>query len=258
MPLFPPSATGEGSAATLRRGETTGPLLASGSLRLVGPAPEISALPRAPAPIVRRLFEAMRILCVDIGGTRTKFMYQHGSTKRLLPPAESKVLWQDPGKAPELRGKLAAVLTDLPLPPSELDVVVFSVPGTVELGEGGRDQMSVVRNMPSLSPQFRGFDFKSVFTPLFPRARVYAVADNLAAAMGAACMPRFRGSGGGLVLVLGTAPAVSTYFRPLKGGVSEGGKVSKNVELAIWQSWVWFTKIPLTVDKLHSKRVEKM
>lgn len=33
-------------------------------------------------PLKRRLFESLRILCIDIGGTRTKFMYQHGSSDR--------------------------------------------------------------------------------------------------------------------------------------------------------------------------------
>ena len=46
---------------------------------------------------------------------------------------------------------------------------------------------------------------------------------------------------GGGVFILGTAPAVATFFR----ASTNPEKVSKNVELGIWQSWVWFTKIPL-------------
>ena len=39
----------------------------------------------------------------------------------------------------------------------------------------------------------------------------------------------------GLVVVLGTAPAVSTFNR----------KGANCLETGIWQSWVWFTKIEL-------------
>jgi hypothetical protein len=40
------------------------------------------------------------------------------------------------------------------------------------------------------------------------------------------------------VIVLGTAPAVATIFRDASGK-------GKYIETAIWQSWVWFTKIKL-------------
>ena len=40
------------------------------------------------------------------------------------------------------------------------------------------------------------------------------------------------------MLVLGTAPAVATLFRDPSGK-------GKFIETAIWQSWVWFTKMKL-------------
>ena len=67
-------------------------------------------------------------------------------------------------------------------------------------------------------------------------AKVSAVADNLAAALGVACQqPQLRSV---LVVVLGTAPAVATLFR-------DPHKKGKYIETAIWQSWVWFTKVKL-------------
>ncbi len=38
--------------------------------------------------------------------------------------------------------------------------------------------MHVVKNMPSFSPKFRGFDFKQNFRRIFPRAKISAVADR--------------------------------------------------------------------------------
>lgn len=198
-----------------------------------------------PAPIERRLFESLRILSVDIGATRTKIMYQFGSESRILPPIESKDIWGfEEGLTPFQRSKLFRARMGeylegkLPLSClSQLDAVVFAVPGTVDLTPA-TDDMCVVRNMPSLSPGFKGFNFKHGFSPLFPRAKIYAVADNMGAAMGVASSPQFRQAKSGLVIVLGTAPAVATFFRGEK-------KHGKTVELAIWQSWVWFTKIPL-------------
>jgi hypothetical protein len=68
----------------------------------------------------------------------------------------------------------------------------------------------------------------------------------MAAAMGVASDSRFRGCKSGLVLILGTAPAVATFYRGKGSDPSIPEKaISKNVELGIWQSWVWFTKIPL-------------
>ena len=74
------------------------------------------------------------------------------------------------------------------------------------------------------------------FRDVSPTAKVSAVADNLAAALGVACQqPQLRSA---LVLVLGTAPAVATLFRDPSGK-------GKYIETAIWQSWVWFTKMKL-------------
>ena len=198
-----------------------------------------------PVPLKRKLFETMKILCIDIGATRTKFMYRHGSQSLLLPPADSKALWQPPQNHKllnprgddSLRLRLAALLlnSSLPVGLHELDCVVFSVPGTVEIPEDG-EEATTVRNMPNFSQEFRGFDFKLAFGPLFPQAKLHAVPDNLAAAFGVAW--KFPAMACGLVLVLGTAPAVATFFR--------SSKKTKNIELAIWQSWAWFTKINLS------------
>ncbi|KAF4695701.1 hypothetical protein FOZ60_003714 [Perkinsus olseni] len=228
-------------------------------------------------PLKRRLFESLRILCIDIGGTRTKFMYQHGNKRVLLPAAESATLWDKPNRLESLRKRLSSHLigstcdedmdsTDGPeedepgMPPSpyvrqkqlpvamhQIDRVVFSVPGTVELTTDlDKEDMCTVKNMPSLSPLFRGFNFKSAFSVLFPCAKIYAVADNLAAAMGVACMPSCRNLSAGLVVVLGTAPAAATFYRPPSHGVHHRHALSaKTIELAMWQSWIWFTKMPL-------------
>ena len=79
-------------------------------------------------------------------------------------------------------------------------------------------------------------DFKLAFREVCPRAKVSAVPDGLAAALGVACENRQLRSA--LVLILGTAPAVATLFRDPSGK-------GRFVEVAIWQSWVWFTKIRL-------------
>lgn len=63
--------------------------------------------------------------------------------------------------------------------------------------------------------------------------QVSAVCDNLAAAIG--CAAKYPTVANGLVVVLGTAPAVSTFNR----------KGANCLETGIWQSWVWFTKIEL-------------
>lgn len=98
----------------------------------------------------------------------------------------------------------------------------------------GDEEMTVVKNMPSFSSKFRGFDFKLFFKPRFPlRPKVSAVSDNHAAAIG--CASRFPDVANGMVLVLGTAPAVGTFCR--RGGDS--------LETGIWQSWVWFEKMEL-------------
>jgi len=72
------------------------------------------------------------------------------------------------------------------------------------------------------------------FHDVAPAAKVSAIADNLAAALGVACQqPHLRSA---LVIVLGTAPAVATIFRDPSGK-------GKFIETAIWQSWVWLTKM---------------
>ena len=206
--------------------------------------------------IKRRLFESLLILTIDIGATRTKFMYQFGPSSVILDSVDSKEFWRtDEGLTSLQAGriflsKLGNHLESeyanrrLPLSPANLDAVIFSVPGTVDLTD--EDDMCIVRNMPSLSPKFKGFNFKRVFADLFPRAKIYAVADNMAAAMGVASSSQFRSAKCGLVLVLGTAPAVATFFKAPEREESKSVKFpSRTVELAIWQSWVWFTKIAL-------------
>lgn len=62
----------------------------------------------------------------------------------------------------------------------------------------------------SFSPKFQGFDFE-VFQDDFPFAKISAVSDNMAAALGVAAHdPNLTNA---LVIVLGTAPAVATFFR---------------------------------------------
>lgn len=210
-------------------------------------------------PLQRRVFDSLRILTVDIGATRTKFMYQLGPDAELLDPCASPVLWDCPEDYSQeqmgelFRSRLTAHLKKctgrLPVAALEdLDAVIFSVPGTVDMeSHSTPDDDSancVVRNMPSMSPGFRGFNFKAGFGPLFPNAKIYAVSDNMAAAMGVACLDQFKTTVAGLVIILGTAPAVATFFR--SPSTQNPDKVSKTIELGIWQSWVWFTKIPLT------------
>ena len=98
----------------------------------------------------------------------------------------------------------------------------------------------------------QGFDFK-VFQDDFPFAKISAVADNMAAALGVAAHD--PGLTNALVIVLGTAPAVATFFRDASWGAPEPsgavkstllpGGVPKFLETGIWQSWVWFNKIDL-------------
>lgn len=203
--------------------------------------------------IKRRLFESLHILTIDIGATRTKFMYQFGAFCNILSTTETKDITSCPAGATSLqagkifRTKLLEHLSRerhsgrIPIDLVDLDSVVFSVPGTVDLSD--EEDMCTVRNMPSLSPTLKGFNFKRNFMEIFPRAKIYAVADNMAAAMGVASSPQFRNAKSGLVIVLGTAPAVATFFKA--PGQSEEKFPPKTVELAIWQSWVWFTKVPL-------------
>ena len=206
-------------------------------------------------PIKRRLFESLRILTVDIGATRTKIMYQFGTqTCLIISPIDSREMWEcEPSLTPHqmsrlFQSRLSAHLHQFKIPVefSDLDAVIFSVPGTVDLTTTTttstlHEDMCVVRNMPSMSPKFKGFNFKLGFIDMFPNAKIYAVADNMAAAMGVALEDDSLRCG--LVLILGTAPAVATFFRSPHNDTK---RVPKSVELGIWQSWVWFTKIPLS------------
>ena len=181
------------------------------------------------------------VLAVDIGGTRTKFMLINADTCRRLPAAPTARIWQnselsgpdrfEPESAPQ---RMRAYLSECGVPMERIGRLAFSVPGTVDLTE--RVTSSVIKNTPSMSPKFRGFDFKIAFRGVSPAAKVTAVADNLAAALGVACQNTHLRSA--LVVVLGTAPAVATVFRDPSGK-------GKYIETAIWQSWVWFTKIKL-------------
>ena len=150
----------------------------------------------------------------------------------------------DPATAPR---RMQAYLQEHGVSMKRIGRLAFSVPGTVDLTEsrGGKQQhetladdaqtgtgseghgseghtgsdgfdegavqMTVVKNTPSMSPRFRGFDFKDAFHDVSPYAKVSAIADNLAAALGVACQqPQLRSA---LVLVLGTAPAVATLVK---------------------------------------------
>lgn len=234
---YPGSASPAHSAPGRRKMKTT--------LSPVPPSPTggVGGSEASPPFIRRRFFEQLKILCIDIGATRTKFMYKCGGESALLPPLDSATLWQSsmdqilsPRGDESLRIRLGShlVKNDIPVSLHALDYVIFSVPGTVDFLEDPDDTV-VVKNMPQFSPRFRGFNFKLAFQPLFPKAKIQAVADNLAAALGVSnILPNCQSA---LVIVLGSAPAAATFFR--------ASPKSKSIECAIWQSWVWFTKIPL-------------
>ena len=184
------------------------------------------------------------VLAVDIGGTRTKFMLVTGSACKALPPASTADIWQnadlesvdkfEPSTAPR---RMQAYLRKCDVGMESVGRLAFSVPGTIDLSKKRADTISaVIKNTPSMSPKFRGFDFKMAFRDVCPAAKVSAIADNLAAALGVACQHKELRSA--LVVVLGTAPAVATVFRDPSGK-------GKYIETAIWQSWVWFTKVKL-------------
>lgn len=184
------------------------------------------------------------VLAVDIGGTRTKFLLVNGFSCRQLPPASTLRIWQNPSlKGPDrfepetAPRRMRAYLLECGLDMANIDRLAFSVPGTVDLAEIEQsEEVCVVKNTPSMSPKFRGFDFKEAFRDLSPMAKVSAVADSLAAALGVACqLPHLRSA---LVVVLGSAPAVATLFRDPSGK-------GKYIETGIWQSWVWFIKMKL-------------
>jgi hypothetical protein len=183
------------------------------------------------------------VLAIDIGGTRTKFMLRDGTTNRSLGAKFSKDVWQneqlpghdkfDPDHAAE---RLKSFFELENVDTSKVDGVVVGVPGTVDLTFLSRDEITTVRNMPSFSPKFIGFDFKHAFSSIFDHAKISAIADNMAAGLGV-CLSYPKVTSG-LVLILGTAPAVATFFRDPSGR-------DKFIETGIWQTWVWFTKIRL-------------
>ena len=120
------------------------------------------------------------VLTVDIGGTRTKFLLVEGTVHRQLPPVPTARIWQnealagpdkfEPASAPR---RMQAYLGECGVDMSRLGRIAFAVPGTVDLTEVERtDQVSVVRNTPSMSPKFRGFDFKHAFRDVCPTAKV--------------------------------------------------------------------------------------
>merc|ERR1712096_275858 len=50
----------------------------------------------------------------------------------------------------------------------DIERIVFSVPGTIDISQAVQsEEMTVVKNMPSFSKKFRGFDFKQKFKALF-------------------------------------------------------------------------------------------
>jgi len=202
--------------------------------------------------------EVINYLAVDIGATRTKFKYAEMSydasyvrVEHLLPPMMSKDAWS------VVRGDHASLISSKEgsnvikehvekygIRLERVNRLVFSVPGTVDLSRVDKDDISVVKNMPSFSQLFRGFDFKKHFSPLCneQERKVSAIADNLAAAMGAASSSSNKYQNG-LVLVLGTAPSVATFYKQTDAMTL--GHKDPYIETAIWQSWVWFTKIEL-------------
>ena len=208
--------------------------------------PRLSPLPTPTPPAPPPTAREGSVLAVDIGGTRTKFLLIENGECTCLPPAPTARIWQnpdldgddkfEPSTAPR---RMRQYLRECGVSLERMNRLAFSVPGTVDLSE--RNTSSIIKNTPSMSPKFRGFDFKESFRNpegggASRTCKVSAVADNLAAALGVACQNTELRSA--LVIVLGTAPAVATVFRDASGK-------GKYIETAIWQSWVWFTKIKL-------------
>eukprot|EP00299_Pterocystis_sp_00344_P007419 c2397_g1_i1.p1 GENE.c2397_g1_i1~~c2397_g1_i1.p1 ORF type:complete len:447 (-),score=97.43 c2397_g1_i1:8-1348(-) len=196
-------------------------------------------------------------LAVDIGATRTKFLLISPSgSPQLLEPLMSRELWGkkgvridgsnvrsssigmdcDPQAAVGRMVKYVQRFVRL----ENVTKLVFGIPGTVDITTvQACSPPSIIRNMPSFDPSFRGFDIKKHYKPHFQNAKISAIADNMAAALGVAS--RNRQLQNCLVVSLGTAPAVSTFFRdPHVYKTKE-----KTIETGIWQPWVWFTKIEL-------------
>ncbi|CAD7956922.1 unnamed protein product [Amoebophrya sp. A25] len=173
-------------------------------------------------------------LAVDIGAARTKFKFVDNNTEEVchVPKVNSQDIWETREPAIGLREYLTQRIPGEQL--AGIDRIIFSVPGTIDIQQAVHaEELTVVKNMPSFQSNFRGFDFKARFRPFFPGTKVSACCDNLAAAIG--CAAKYPNVSQGLVVVLGTAPAVSTFNR----------KGNDGLETGIWQSWVWFTKIAL-------------
>jgi len=127
-----------------------------------------------------------QVLAIDVGGTRTKFLLcamplrgSRGSARvRVLPPVPTAQLWQnpqletvdkfDPEGAPR---RFREYLRGCGVESECLDRLVFAVPGTVDLTTDERSEHTVVKNAPSMSPRFRGFDFKLSFREVCPLAK---------------------------------------------------------------------------------------
>jgi hypothetical protein len=157
------------------------------------------------------------VLAIDVGGTRTKFLLCAMPLRgrgpvhvRHLPPVPTSQLWQNPQLQTEDKfepegapHRVREYLRGCGVESKGLDRLIFAVPGTVDLMTESfdRSDYTVVKNTPSMSPRFRGFDFKLAFREVCPRAKVSAVPDGLAAALGVACEHRHLRSA--LVLILG-------------------------------------------------------
>ena len=235
------ASDGDAGGAASDGGPLSGPAAAPILSARASPS---SAERRAGASASGKVPRETSVLAVDVGGTRTKFLLIAGNACTRLPPAPTARIWQNP----ELAGddkfepssaphRMRSYLRECGVELASIGRLAFSVPGTVDLtADKGLKNSSVVKNTPSMSPRFRGFDFKEAFRDVNATAKVSAYADNLAAALGVACQHTHLRSA--LVVVLGSAPAVATLFRDPSGK-------GKYIETAIWQSWVWFTKIKL-------------
>jgi hypothetical protein len=175
------------------------------------------------------------VLAIDVGGTRTKFLLCAMPLRgrgpvhvRHLPPVPTAQLWQNPHLETDDKfepegapHRVRAYLRECGVESEALDRLIFAVPGTVDLTteSSDRSDYTIVKNTPSMSPRFRGFDFKLAFREVCPRAKVSAVPDGLAAALGVACENRNLRSA--LVLILGVfsiwlpPPPLQTYARHL-------------------------------------------
>ena len=126
----------------------------------VSPLP--TPTPPAPPPTARE--------CAGGGhcGTRTKFLLIENGECTCLPPAPTARIWQNPDldgddkfePSTALR-RMRQYLRECGVSLERMNRLAFSVPGTVDLSE--RNTSSIIKNTPSMSPKFRGFDFKESF-----------------------------------------------------------------------------------------------